>query len=105
MIRIPRRSGPWRKSMQSGLSNCVQVAPLDDCGVTVRDSKNPGGPTLRFTAEEWAAFAAGMGSGAFDHLLRPSPTEGTARGATLSLPGEQSAAGADRMGSRGLNGA
>jgi hypothetical protein len=35
-------------------------------GVAVRDSKDPEGPILRFTAAEWAAFADGMAAGEFD---------------------------------------
>ena len=35
-------------------------------GVAVRDSKDPEGPMLRFTAAEWSAFAAGMAAGEFE---------------------------------------
>ncbi len=47
----------WRKSSHSAQSegNCVEVATLPS-GVAVRDSKDPDGPVLRFTAEEWHAF-------------------------------------------------
>jgi hypothetical protein len=46
----------WIKSSLSfSNSNCVEVA---DGGSTVlvRDSKNPDGPVLRFTPDEWSAF-------------------------------------------------
>lgn len=49
----------WRKSSYSGQGggNCVEVAD-DDSRVLVRDSKsNQTGPTLRFTADAWKAFA------------------------------------------------
>jgi hypothetical protein len=57
----------WIKSSRSGSGggNCVEVADLD-VHRAVRDSKNPTGPALMFTATEWAAFTAGMKSGQFD---------------------------------------
>ncbi|GGK60930.1 hypothetical protein Sme01_02480 [Sphaerisporangium melleum] len=58
----------WRKSSHSTSdgSNCVEVAELSGGGRAVRDSKNPGGPVLRFTAGEWAAFIGGVVDGEFD---------------------------------------
>ncbi len=47
----------WRKSSYSGdQGNCVEVAALPDGGHAVRDSKDPNGPVLQFTADEWASF-------------------------------------------------
>jgi len=34
----------------------LEVAPLPGGGRAVRDSKDPDGPVLRFTAPEWTAF-------------------------------------------------
>ena len=57
----------WRKSSYSGAENaCVEVAGLPDSGGrAVRDSKNPTGPALTFTAAEWVAFTAGVRAGEF----------------------------------------
>ncbi len=56
----------WRKSSRSGDQggNCVEVADLDG-GRAVRDSKNPTGPALMFTPDQWAAFTAGVRDGEF----------------------------------------
>jgi len=57
----------WRKAKASQTNgNCVEVAGIPGGGVAVRDSKDPDGPVLRFTAAEWAAFAEGMVAGEFD---------------------------------------
>jgi hypothetical protein len=53
----------WRKSSYTaGQGNCVEVAPLRD-GVAVRDSKNPSGPVLRFSADDWQALVANIKAG------------------------------------------
>ncbi|WP_329085682.1 MULTISPECIES: DUF397 domain-containing protein [unclassified Streptosporangium] len=47
----------WQKSTYSSQSgNCVEVANLPGGGRAVRDSKDPNGPTLDFTADEWRTF-------------------------------------------------
>ncbi|GIH66312.1 MULTISPECIES: DUF397 domain-containing protein [Microbispora] len=56
----------WRKSARSGNGdNCVEVADLPGGGAAVRDSKNPDGPKLFFTAGEWQAFLGGVKDGEF----------------------------------------
>ena len=45
----------WRKSSASGLNGCVEVATDGDT-VLVRDSKDPTGPVLRLTTEQWIRF-------------------------------------------------
>jgi hypothetical protein len=55
----------WRKSSYSGNGNCVEVA-VPEAGLAVRDSKDPQGPALHFTAEAWSAFLADVTSGAFE---------------------------------------
>lgn len=58
----------WRKSSFSGsVGQCVEVAGLGlGDGTAVRDSKDPNGPKLIFTPEEWTAFVAGVKNGEFD---------------------------------------
>ena len=48
----------WRKSSRSGSNGgaCVEVARNLPCGVAVRDSKNPNGPVLIVSEDEWARF-------------------------------------------------
>jgi hypothetical protein len=52
----------WRKSRRSGgdNDNCVEVALRPDGRYAVRDSKDRNGPVLRFSAEEWRRFTAGL---------------------------------------------
>jgi hypothetical protein len=60
----------WRKSSRSngnGGNNCVAVAFLGDGATAVRDSKNPAGPALVFTRDEWDAFVGGVKDGEFDN--------------------------------------
>lgn len=55
----------WHKSSYSSAdgSNCVEVAELPAGGRAVRDSKNPDGPMLRYSAVEWRAFVGGVAGG------------------------------------------
>jgi hypothetical protein len=57
----------FRKSTRSGpnCDNCVEVA-FKDGHIGLRDSKNPTGPVLTFTPDEWTAFTAGAKDGEFD---------------------------------------
>lgn len=63
-----RENLTWRKASASSDQggNCVEVADLPGGGQAVRDSKDPDGPMLRFTAAEWAAFSSGVRAGEFD---------------------------------------
>jgi hypothetical protein len=60
----------WIKSRRSGpiSDNCVEAAAIPG-GVAVRDSKNPAGPALLFTTDEWDAFVVGAKDGDFDDLI------------------------------------
>jgi hypothetical protein len=58
----------WRKaSYSSGQGGaCVEVARNLPGVVAVRDSKDPSGPALTFTTDEWRDFIAGASAGEFD---------------------------------------
>lgn len=45
---------------------CVEVVIDGESVVQVRDTKDPGGPWLTFTAAEWEAFLDGVRAGQFD---------------------------------------
>lgn len=64
------RTAKWRKSSLSGDNGgqCVEVATNVPGIVAVRDSKDPHGPALIFTPEEWSAFLGGAKGGEFDTL-------------------------------------
>jgi hypothetical protein len=61
----------WLKSRRSNPSgNCVEVAELPGgAGVAVRNSRDPEGPALIYTAAEITAFILGAKDGDFDHLI------------------------------------
>lgn len=57
----------WVKSSLSAANgNCVEVACMPGGTISVRDSKHPDGPILRFSGEEWTAFLDGARNGEFD---------------------------------------
>jgi hypothetical protein len=58
----------WRKAQLSvGNGACVEVASVMGM-IALRDSKNPSGPILEYTAAEWRAFLDGAKKGEFDDL-------------------------------------
>lgn len=65
-----RAAADWVKSSRSDNSGpyCVELAKAGEV-VAVRDSKNPHGPVLVFTPDEFGAFLAGAKDGEFDHLI------------------------------------
>jgi Domain of unknown function (DUF397) len=57
----------WKKSSASYANgDCVEIASLPDGRVGIRDSKDPDGPVLQFSASEWRAFLSGAASHEFD---------------------------------------
>jgi hypothetical protein len=64
----------WRKATSGGGNDgaSVEVAVIpgskegSDHIIAMRDGKNPNGPALIFTPDEWAAFTAGVNDGEFD---------------------------------------
>ncbi|GIF95556.1 DUF397 domain-containing protein [Catellatospora citrea] len=54
----------WRRSSRCDTGACVEVAQFGP-EVGVRDAKDPQGPVLRFTRQEFAAFIAGVRAGDF----------------------------------------
>lgn len=55
-----------KSSLSCANGKCVEVGNLPDGQIGIRDSKDPGGPVLRFTPDEWCAFAGGVRNGEFD---------------------------------------
>ncbi|MQA11437.1 MAG: DUF397 domain-containing protein [Pseudonocardiaceae bacterium] len=59
MRTVNRTGAHWRKSSYSDgdghNGNCVEVA-VTGPATAVRDSKNPAGPALVFSASAWRAF-------------------------------------------------
>jgi hypothetical protein len=59
----------WVKSTYSGGNGgeCIEWAPsyAAQAVVPVRDSKDPHGPALAFTADAWAAFVTAVRTGEF----------------------------------------
>ncbi|RSO06916.1 DUF397 domain-containing protein [Streptomyces sp. WAC 06783] len=56
-----------RASVRDG--NCVELTPLPQGGVAVRNSRHPGGPALVYTRQEMSAFMEGVKASEFDHLI------------------------------------
>ena len=61
----------WAKSSLSfSNGNCVEVADLPGGEVLIRNSRDPGGPKLAFTRDQWVAFIAGVQRGEFSNYGR-----------------------------------
>jgi hypothetical protein len=99
--------GRWRRSSFSTGSDttCVEVAlgdpglddpglddaELDERAVLLRDSKDPAGPVLRFTAAEWRVFLRGVLAGEFA-LPEPGHRSSSSRAASSADDASGSAA-------------
>jgi hypothetical protein len=57
----------WTKSSHSDAGgSCVEVRRAPDGKIQVRDSKDPSGPVLAFTRDEWIAFIGGTKRGGYN---------------------------------------
>lgn len=64
----------WRRPSQGSEEDgsCIEVAVVPGSKegsnrvIAMRDGRNPDGPALIFTPEEWRAFTAGVMDGEFD---------------------------------------
>ena len=69
MLPGSSREPAWRKATLSVANGaCVEVANVGTM-IAIRDSKDPEGPVLRYTAAEWHAFLDGAKRGEFDDLV------------------------------------
>jgi hypothetical protein len=60
----------WIKaSASNGNGACVEMTSVRPGEVCMRNSRDPDGPVLRFTEQEWAAFIAGAKAGEFDAIV------------------------------------
>jgi hypothetical protein len=59
-----KKANWFKSSLSEGAGDCVEATLLT--AVALRDSKDPEGPSLVFTASEWDAFVAGVKLGEFD---------------------------------------
>lgn len=71
---LPDVDCAWRRSSRSEYNTCVEVCFVGE-NVPLRNSRDPDGPVLVFTAREWDAFVAGVKRGEFD---RPARADGRA---------------------------
>jgi len=71
MAMTPSIDGPsfaWRKAQRSiGNGACVEVTSMNGM-VAMRNSRDPRGAILTYTAAEWSAFLDGAKNGEFDDL-------------------------------------
>src|ERR1700733_4373158 len=59
----------WRTALSCNGGACVQVAATEN-GVLLGNTRQPSGPVLSYTPDEWREFVAGIKKGDFDDLLK-----------------------------------
>lgn len=57
----------WRRASFCASNECVEIAPHNGM-IIMRNSMEPRGLVLRYTAEEWQSFIRGVKAGEFDDL-------------------------------------
>jgi uncharacterized protein DUF397 len=62
----PSGLGVYRTASFCDMGNCVEVAPLPNGDVNLRDSKDRSLPPHRFSSKEWSDFVRGIKAGEFD---------------------------------------
>ena len=65
LVTESQSSPTWVRSRRCESNACVEVAVVGDGLIAMRDSKDPDGPRLIFSREEWDAFVAGTRAGDF----------------------------------------
>ena len=58
----------WRTALNCNGGACVQVAATEQ-GVLLGNTRQPTGPVISYTPDEWHAFVTGIKKGDFDDLL------------------------------------
>jgi predicted secreted Zn-dependent protease len=66
--KLSHDSLTWRTALSCDGGACVEVA-ADRNIILMRNSRQPGGPLLQYTPEEWNEFISGIKKGDFDDLL------------------------------------
>ena len=74
---VTSTAAEWRKSSYSNGSGgeCVEVAHTAE-PIRVRDSKDPAGPVLAFSADAWAAFVREVGGARGGSATEPRRRDG-----------------------------
>ncbi|MEV4412944.1 DUF397 domain-containing protein [Catellatospora sp. NPDC049609] len=62
MNGVERPPRHWRKSSRCESGHCLEVC-FEGGSVLLRDSKDPDGPVLTISADEWRAFTDGVRRG------------------------------------------
>ena len=72
LTEAERTSLAWLKAQRSTANGqCVEIAVTTDKDkIAMRDSKDPDGPILVYTPNEFSAFLDGARNGEFDSLIR-----------------------------------
>ena len=58
----------WLTALSCESGACVEVAANQNT-ILIRNSRQPDGPLIEYTPEEWHAFVSGVKKGDFDNLL------------------------------------